>query len=65
MEDPWVGPCIMSAHLLFKHIIRHILQVDEHIEVCTKHTCLQGFGCHLKRYQRKELVLDRPYLCTP
>lgn len=46
---PLGGPARAPAHLGLKRVIRDIFQVDEHVEIGTKHTCLQGLGCHLQQ----------------
>ena len=45
---PSVGPARTPAHLVLKRVVGDILQVDEHIEIRTKHTRLQGLHCHLQ-----------------
>lgn len=37
-----------AAHLVLELVIADVLQVDEHVEIGTKHARLQGFGCHLQ-----------------
>lgn len=46
---PSVGPGgAPAAHLVLELVIADVLQVDEHVEIRTKHARLQGFGCHLQ-----------------